>query len=129
MGFHIALGGGGLPVARVFVPDHTSYRDNVELVGVDQIRRLQLAMQQSPYIVIAKELVMSCKGLRYQDVFLKENVTYLSNKCVVLVKLDPRDKLAIFWICSVVRHIFICSLGRVKVVVIEKTGGILTIFK
>lgn len=117
MGFHIALGGGGLPFALTFVINHTSYLYNVELVGVDQISRLQLAMQQSPYIVIAKELVMSCKGLRYQDVFLKENVTYLSDKCGVLVKLDPRDKLVIFLVYSVVRHIFICSLGRVNVVV------------
>ena len=58
MGFHIAVGGGGLPAARVFVPDHTSYRDNVELAQVDQIKRSELIVKQSPDIVIAKELVM-----------------------------------------------------------------------
>ncbi len=56
-------------------------------------------------------------------------MTYLSDKCVVLVELDPGNQLIISWISGVVRLIFIGSPGLVKVVIIKITTGILTIFK
>ncbi len=68
---------------------------------------------------------MLCHGHCYRSVFLKEYVTYLSNERLVLKKLDPRDQLVIRWIPSVFRHISVCRLGCLDVVVIEKTGGIL----
>ena len=61
MGLHIAVGRGNPPLSRMSIPNHTSEGDSIELVEI-KVKRLGLQMRQRPYIVIAKELVVSCKG-------------------------------------------------------------------
>ena len=67
----------------------------------------------------------------YQNVFfVKETMTYLADKFAwEIKKLDRRAKLIIFWIYNGIRQVWTCQLDFLEVVVVEKTGGILTISK
>ena len=130
MGLHIAVGGGSPPFARMSIPYHASEGDSIELV-VNQSQKHTAVNATTPLHSHRQGTSNAMQRTPHQNVFfVKETMTYLADKFVWgIVKLDPRAKLIIFWICYGIRHVWICLLDLFQVVVLEKTGGVLKISK
>ena len=134
IGVHPAVGGGLYPFAITSIPNHASEVDSTELV-VNQSQKLKAVNATTLLQGHSQWTSNAMKKIPYQNVFfVKETMTYLADNFgwvwgIFIVKLDPRAKFIIFWICNGIRLVFICSLGFIEVVVVEITGGILTISK
>ena len=134
IGVRHAVGGGSPPFALMTIPNHSSEVDSTELV-VNQSQKLKAVNATTLLQGHIQGTSNATQRTSYQIVFfVKETMTYLADNFgwvwgICIVKPDPRAKFIISWICNGIRLVFICPLGFIEVVVVEKTGGILTISK